>query len=359
MMDVLQKFEEFIENVSSKDKIALFFDPDPDGISAGVLVNKAISKLRGRGLDLILFQEHGDLEIKRENIDKLRENKINKVFMVDLVVDEFPEPIFKISEFANLCILDHHTIYLNMNSDEILQIKPQMFDKGKPVSYVSAKLVYDLFSKYVDLSDYDWIAAIGVMGDAALKRWADFIKQVCQKYNLDLNNLFSSKLAGTMRLIASAPEFGFNVIQESFDVLNNAKSFDDVLNSSLLKYRKIINKEMNKFLKDFNENAERIEDLVFYEFSSKYTIGSTLSTRVSFREPNKTFIVLQDSGDGWIKISLRRQDTKVKVNELVSEAVKGLSEASGGGHIPAAGGRIKKRDLDLFKEKIMQLLGKI
>ncbi|MEA3378013.1 MAG: DHHA1 domain-containing protein [Nanoarchaeota archaeon] len=358
-MDILNDFKQFIEGISKNDKIALFFDPDPDGICAGVLIFKAIEKLIGKKIDLILFQEHGDLKINEINIKKLKACNINKIFMADLAVDEFPEPIMEISNFAELCIFDHHAIYKNLNSEKILHIKPQMLDYPTPSAYVTAKLVYDSFSPYVDLSNYDWLAAIGIIGDAALKKWKDFVYGVCKKYDIEITNIFSSKLSSAMRLIAAAPEFGFNVIRECFDIVCLAEKMEDILDSSLIKYREIINKEMYKVLNDFKRNAERHGDLIFYEFNSKYTIGSTLSTRVSFREPNKTFIVIQENDGDYLKLSLRRQDFKVKVNELVAEAVKDLEDASGGGHIPAAGGRIKKKDLKKFKQRIMEILGKI
>jgi single-stranded DNA-specific DHH superfamily exonuclease len=355
---MFEKFDKFVKNLKEEDKIALFFDPDPDGISAGVLLTKSLKKIRGKGVDLVLFQNHGELEISDVNIGKLVEKEINKVFMVDLAADQYPEKIEKIALFAELCIIDHHKVYQDMNSDKILHIKPQMLGDENPSSYVTAKMVYDLFSRHIDLSDFDWLAAIGIIGDAAWKRWRSFVDKVCEKNGLDKNKVLESKIGHTMRAIASAPEFGFDVIQECFDVVNDAKTMDDIENSSLIRYRKIIGDALYMAVKDYRINAKRLDDLIFYQFECKYSIGSTLSTRVSFKEPDKTVIVIQDAGEEFYRISLRRQDGKVKVNDLVRDALEGLDGANGGGHAPAAGGRVLKKDLEIFKERVLKILGK-
>lgn len=358
-MNVLERFDEFIRKISKDDKIALFFDPDPDGITGGVILAKAIKRIRGKEIDLILFQEHGDLRIKDENIDRLERNGIKKVFMVDLCVDQYPEQIYKIAEFAELCIIDHHKVYKDMNSGNILHIKPQMMDEENPVAYVAAKLTYDIFSRHTDLEDLDWLAAIGIIGDAGTKRWLDFIHKVCARYKINKEKLLESRIGNAMRLIASAPEFGFEAIDECFEVVYHSRSMEGIEKSSLVNYREIISKELFKFRKDYRKNAERHDDVVFYFFKSKYKIGSTLSTRISFKEPSNTIIVIEEIvGHKYLHISFRRQDMEVKVNDLATEATKNLPEGSGGGHVPAAGGRIRKEDLEKFKENVLRIMGK-
>lgn len=355
-MNILDRFNKFVSEVTKEDKVALFFDPDPDGITAGVLLHRALERYRGKGVDLVMFQDHGDLNISEENIAKLKSENVDKVFMVDLAVDQHPEQIEKISDFAKVCVIDHHKIYYDMNSENIVHLKPQMLGDESPVSYVTSKLVYDLFSEFVDLEDLDWLAAIGIVGDAAWRRWRSFVDEVSLNNGLDKDKVLESKIGHAMRTIASAPQFGFDIIDECFDVVSKANTLDDIERSSLTKYKKVISEEIYKFMKDFKVNAEYHKDLVFYQFKSKYGIGSTLSTRVSFKDPHKTFIVIQDAGEEFYRLSLRRQDMEVKVNDLVSNALKGL-EGTGGGHVPAAGGNVKKEQLEQFKKNVIELLG--
>jgi len=41
------------------------------------------------------------------------------------------------------------------------------------------------------------------------------------------------------------------------------------------------------------------------------------------------------------------------MNKLMKKGTEGLENATGGGHIPAAGGRFMKKDLQKFKENIL------
>ena len=65
---------------------------------------------------------------------------------------------------------------------------------------------------------------------------------------------------------------------------------------------------------------------------------------------------MQDRGNGFVSFSARRQDFKVKTNDLLEKAVKGFENAGAGGHIPASAGRIKKEDLPEFKKRILKAL---
>ena len=93
--------------------------------------------------------------------------------------------------------------------------------------------------------------------------------------------------------------------------------------------------------------------MAFLEIKSKYYIKSNISTQLAFLYPHLTIITYQRLGDS-IVISARRQDRKVKVNDLLVKAVKGLESASAGGHIPAAAGRIKCKQKKKFIENLLK-----
>lgn len=57
-----------------------------------------------------------------------------------------------------------------------------------------------------------------------------------------------------------------------------------------------------------------------------------------------------------MRFSARRQDFRVKMNELLEKAVKGIPNASAGGHIPAAAGSVPRDYLNVFKENLLQIL---
>ena len=94
-------------------------------------------------------------------------------------------------------------------------------------------------------------------------------------------------------------------------------------------------------------------ELIFYVVSPRFPLNSPLSSILSQKYyPESTLVVVHDSGESILGVSLRRQDYKVDCPSLVKAACVGLKDASGGGHIPAAGGKVRREDLDQFLENI-------
>ena len=57
-----------------------------------------------------------------------------------------------------------------------------------------------------------------------------------------------------------------------------------------------------------------------------------------------------------ITISARRQDQKVKMNELMRYAVKDIPNSAAGGHIPASGATVPRKHYPEFKKRVMEYL---
>ena len=74
--------------------------------------------------------------------------------------------------------------------------------------------------------------------------------------------------------------------------------------------------------------------------------------------PHKTIILLQILPRGRLRFSARRQDCKVKVNDLLVEAVKGIPDSNAGGHAPAAAGSIPRQYAKKFKNNVIAILEK-
>jgi single-stranded DNA-specific DHH superfamily exonuclease len=99
--------------------------------------------------------------------------------------------------------------------------------------------------------------------------------------------------------------------------------------------------------------------MVWYEISPKYHINSPVSTMLSLDPKYHDFaIILVEKGKNIIRVSGRCRSRRVKMNELLKNAVKGLRDAAGGGHIPAAGAHFRPADLQRFRQRIVDALGK-
>ena len=358
--ELFDRFKKFIEGIKKEDKVAVVHHTDPDGICSGVIAAKTVEKIRGKKIDLRLNQRGDQLFILPETAEQLKNLGVNKIIIVDMGVDQRPEQIKQIEGFCQILIIDHHKIYNDVSSKNTIFIKPQtMFDDPSPASYCASKLCFDLCSEVVEISDLDWISAIGVIGDCTFTRWKDFLDDVFKKYSIDKKeDVFSTIPGKTASLISEVESFSYKKVGEIFDIVYNAEKYDDILNSGLTKFQTQVKSEIDYWLNHVNDFADiRDEfDFIFYLIKPKFSVKANISTILSLKNPNKTVIIAQDMGEEMIGISGRRRDEKVAVNDLLEKATEKLENASAGGHIPAAGGKIRRGDLSKFKDNIMEIL---
>lgn len=356
-MDIFERISSFVESLDINVKIALINDTDPDGICSGVLFNKAVERIRGKGVDFRIEQKHNDVGLTKESLDEIKQLKPDWVVITDKAVDSDPAMFREAEEYCRFLVFDHHRILADLNSEQTIFAKSQYVNPKIDGSlYPATKLVYDIFSKYVDLTDLDWIAAVGVISDMAQKQWIEFLDSVFARYNVAKGtNYFDSSIGRVSGLISVADTCGKSA--EAFDILNSAKGYLDVVKSKLREYHSEVQSEIDRILDEFDAKSEKYPEkqLYYYEISSPYMLNSMISTILSMKEWSMSFIVVQPVGD-YCNISARRQDKSVAMNELLGNAVEGLENANGGGHRPAAGGKFLAKDKDAVKKRIFELL---
>ena len=137
----------------------------------------------------------------------------------------------------------------------------------------------------------------------------------------------------------------------------NAKTPKLIFKSRFIKFEKILKKEIETGYRLAVECMESFPELEleFYKVESKNKIKSYVVNTISQEKPNTTIILAQCS-NGRCYFSARRQDFKIKMNELVEDAVRGIPNASGGGHIPAAAGSFPTEFGEQFKENVKRIL---
>lgn len=351
---LFSRMDFFVSRISKADRVAIIFHTDADGITSGVIAAKAVERISGKTPSLFLTPAPSEVTLSKKMIAELKKKKINKVVVVDLNVDQDPKSIIELEKFAEILILDHHTIQNDINSPKTVMIKPQFFSKINPSRYCASKLAYDIFSRYVNLSDLAWLAVIGIYGDMAENEWADFISETLEK-----NGLLNNHISKAGALIVYARSFDEkNGPAKAFDTFYSAKSIKEVLGSKLLDYEEKIEGEIAQFILKRKELAQFYPEkkLVIYEISPKYNIKSELVNRLS-RDfyPDMTCIVIQKKGE-IASIGARNQTGAVSMNDLMIRATKGIPDSSGGGHIQAAGASVpnKKGVLELFKKRCFE-----
>ncbi|MFA5406462.1 MAG: DHH family phosphoesterase [Candidatus Nanoarchaeia archaeon] len=347
-MDKLKQVEKWVNNSTIVDIIC---HTDSDGLTAAAQLVNYLKK-HNVGYNIILGSPE---RLRHANF--WRKIKNDLVFFVDIPADHEKEELIKLSNKANIVIIDHHTIMNDMNSDSIIHFHREGL--GEKRYYPASKMVYDL------LGGIDWMACIGVIGDYGGKPWKEFINKTHEKFNFPKcadENCFDSPFTKYDHLINSARMiYGDKGCIKAVNILINSKDWDEFKEKStvLEEWDKIIDDYINFVKSDYEYNKKYYKEaelLIYDLISPKYKIGSALATIVSSDTPNKTVVIIIHK-ENVINVNLRRQDSKYDLSHLAKQCVKGLN-ASGGGHREAAGASLKKKNLDEFKECLINTLTK-
>lgn len=355
---LINRFKKFIISIKPSDRVAVIHHTDPDGVCSGVIISKVVEKVRGKKIDLRLNQKGNVHTITPKTFNLLKSKKINKLILTDLGADENPKYLKKVEKFADVLLIDHHKIYNNLSSKKTVFIKPQLFCKIDPARYAVAKMCYDLGGLVTGVSDLDWLAAVGSIGDIATKPWTAWLNRVFKKYKIKKKkDLFRTKFGDCAILISSAESFDVKNVKLAFDTLYKAKSYKDVLKSKLKNFRKKIDDELHKYLKQLKKNALFEKDIIYYEIKPKYHTKSPLCTILGQKYPHNSVFVVDISRNP-VGISGRRSDVKIKINKSLEDACKGIPGASAGGHAVSAGATVQKKYYPKFKTRLFNILNK-
>ena len=348
---LIERLRAIIEKISIKDKIAIVHHTDPDGITSGVLAAKLIERLRHKQADVITNAGGGKAMIDEDTVNSVK--GMDYVIITDIAAEQCEETIRKIAEKSQVIIIDHHKIYGELNEPKIFVIKPQLIGNYTGSDYPASKFVFDIGNLFVDMNDLDWIAGIGTIGDMCGKYWKEFIENTLKKYELETKENYMDTLLGKgASMISCAESYSHDNIELCFNIIYKAESINDVINSKIADYEKEIQRELDRLIELFEKDAIHKDDILFFEMSSKYKVKGPLSTILSVSHPNNTLIIADTSTDP-IRVSARRQDGKVAVNDLLENAIKGIEGATGGGHKPAAAAAVPKSHYTEFKKRIL------
>lgn len=351
-----KNFKEFCRNLSKKDRVAIIHHSDADGLCSALITAKAIERITRKKPRLVMPYEYGNRKQEKEITSLMKKEKANTLAILDLGVDSQPGELIGKCKFQKCLVIDHHKLYKDLNSEKIVFLKASFFTKKDPSKYVASKFAYDLFSKVVNIQDMDWIACIGIMGDMSLGSWKQFIKDTIKKRNVSLTWLYRF-----LEIISAVEVMENEKIPELFWEFYNAKKPADILESKFSRHLKEFKDEKDLLVKEFEQKCENYPEieLMLYEMKAKHeNIKSHVINEISEMHPNKTIILIQQAGKERTRFSARRQDSKIAMNDLLTQAAKGIPDSNAGGHAPAAAGTIPTKNLKEFKKKLISTLKK-
>lgn len=352
-MEIKRNFKKFIDNLKPEDQIALMYHNDADGITSGIIIFKGIKRYKNITIKHLVPPDI-DYDIKERTINQLKEKKINKLIITDMGLDQEKKSLEKISQFAEILLIDHHPITNRKINNKITIIKSQdLTDKYYPC----AKLTYDLFKDLVDINDLDWIACVGIIGDKGYEPWKDFVNKTLKKYNEKIpKNIISSKFSRITNYINSTKCCKPKQLNQLFKKICSAKNIQELLDSDLKENSKTFSKEMNHWLQKKDQIEKITSDLYYWHIKPKYKINSAITTLLSIKYfSDKTIVVTAEYPDSKkIHISFRRDDQKLNVAELIQKMHKKYGYIKGGGHSMASGATIDKDKLKRFKDDLKE-----
>ena len=107
-MNFKDRFSDFVKGVKKTDEIAVLYDTDADGICSAVIFYRALEKL-GHKVERFIPCSHANFNEAR--IKALRDEKVNKVVMLDFSADQYDFLAQAIKDFDEIIVIDHHKIY--------------------------------------------------------------------------------------------------------------------------------------------------------------------------------------------------------------------------------------------------------
>jgi single-stranded DNA-specific DHH superfamily exonuclease len=332
-------FHEFVNSLSSKQKIGIVTHIDLDGLASAIFLQKILES-KGFKIDFIEFWDYS-----LTSLSKILEKPFNIIFFTDCNIDSLPNELEILRGEGKVFVIDHHPQNLNLQ------------DKSKIIKtesrYCSSHYLFDLAEEgnYFDTKPFEWLVCASIIADYCFEEHMFYLKSIYNKINE--KDIWSSEPAIIGTKIANA------LIYYKPDY---KKVYELVLKKDLISLDKVsdeIEEEIKWGMQNYLKKAEYFpeKNLYFGYFTTPHRISSPIISRLSEKFNDKTLIMASDSSEkGIIKVSARNQTGKVNLNILLKKCVEEFKDANAGGHAKASGASFPKSYLDIFKERLLKEL---
>ncbi|MFH0832581.1 MAG: DHH family phosphoesterase [Candidatus Aenigmatarchaeota archaeon] len=334
---------EFLKNIKKNDEVVIVFHNDADGMCACALLNKFLESI---GKDSLIISQ--PMPTDKNLFRKIQTTIPTKIIFLDLAVDQQSNVITKLSNIANILIIDHHQISRNMNSSRIVHYNPRF---KNPKIYQSASyLVYKILSELFNAEEFLWIAATGIIGDYNIEDSEDLVEEIKKRYSIE--DLYDSLFAKIADMISAAKATKALTSEEIANLVGKVKDPKDLVGvEKFIESFQLVEKEISEVMLDA-ENSEKIGDIIFYNLKSHYNIRSEIAKRLSEKNPSKLVLVYQKIGS---KLNASARSKNIDIARIFKRISRNI-KASVGGHEQAAGATLNIKDWETFKENLVEAL---
>jgi hypothetical protein len=367
--DMFAAFDETLATIKDAKKIVLIHDADADGISSAIIAHHALHIINPKATITL------HTSVKREFFaPSFIEQALADGTDCFIALDNDPVTarntqalglIQAAAHEPHLIIIDHHPPKTEEAAaiKRVALINPFAFGDEEGSRYCTAKLAFDLFGRHANISQFDWLAALGIIGDHCMERWADFLTETATKYDAKTpiekpEDWFRSPLATLLSLIDCARAIDLDAIIEIRNILLGTRTFEEGLKTESPHAQ--VKEEVTYYCRTYKQAAEIDEKhkLLMLEVKSKYHINSWLASIISNDLPSYVYLLYSKSEDAphIINISARCQSQRIHCGQLLEEATEHIDGARGGGHAPAAGAKCPADMFTTFKRHIYAFL---
>lgn len=165
-----QSLQRFLGATPKNSRVVCLHDNDADGISAGVLWQRAMERIEYSMLARVVPDRERNAWTS-ENKRRAAEQNPQSLFVLDLG----NQPL-DVVENVPTCFIDHHRPGQTRDDQTLISAY-----SWNPVPNTSL-IVHDLFAPLTDLSDLDWIAAVGTISDLGERAPFSLLETTKQKY---------------------------------------------------------------------------------------------------------------------------------------------------------------------------------
>jgi len=332
-----KQYQQIKEELDNCKNPLFFFDDDPDGLCAFLLLYRYIKEGHG-----FVVKTHPKLDIR--SAPKIEQFEADKVFVLDVaLVDQ---------DFIDACKVpliwvDHHGPYERSN---VKYFNPRLAKKDGniPTTYMCYKVVnHDL-----------WIAMLGCIADYYMPDFVDEFKKAYPDLMNDEKEVdeiyFNTKLGSLIKIFAFSLKGKTSDVMKNMKILTRIESPYEILNKETSKGRFIfkhyekINKIYDELLEEGINQATDEKLLVFIYPDDKMSLTGELANELLYKFPDKVIIVGRTKNEE-VKMSIRSK--KIQIPLILEKALAGL-EGYGGGHEFACGANVNVNDFKEFVKRI-------
>ena len=322
----IEAFQNYLNRIEKTASVVCLHDSDADGVTAGVVWELAMRRLGYENVRRILPTRERNAW-GAETRPLIEKAEPDLLFVLDL--GSQPQEI--LGEIP-VCFIDHHRPGGVLEKDTLVSA----YD-WNPVPNTSL-IIYDLFAALTDVSDFDWIAAIGVMSDLGERAPFELLENAKKKYTAKYLKEATALVNAARRAAVYEPEIAAQALLKS----ENPKA---LVNSELPEVERLrqARAEVKLELEEAKKSAPKFAgNVALLRINSPCQIHPLIAQIWRSRLPANFIVICANSGfiEGRINFAARSHKSVNALDFLRSIELDVKEGSYAQGHDQATGGSL-------------------